>query len=83
MNESPPTASSEPRATGVEFSEDDLILTLEDGRKLSAPLKWFPRLRDASDEERHEWRFIGKGDGIHWPKLDEDISVRGLLGLPD
>lgn len=75
--------AKDPRATGVEFSKDALILTLEDGRTLSAPLQWFPRLMDATDEDRRLWRFIGKGDGIHWPKLDEDISVRGLLGLPD
>jgi len=75
--------AKDPRATGVEFSKDSLILTLEDGRTLSAPLQWFPRLRDATDDDRRLWRFIGKGDGIHWPKLDEDISVRGLLGLPD
>ena len=75
--------AKEPRATGVEFSRDALILALEDGRTLSVPLQRFPRLRDATDEGRHTWRFIGKGYGIHWPKLDEDVSVRGLLGLPD
>lgn len=73
----------EPRATGVDFTEDALVVHLEDGRTLWAPLEWFPRLRDASDEERRNWRLIGRGHGIHWPGVDEDISVPGLLGLPD
>ena len=59
------------------------MVHLEDGRSLSAPLEWFPRLRDAKDEDRNNWRFIGKGYGIHWPTLDEDISVPSLLGVPD
>jgi hypothetical protein len=75
--------AKEPRATTVEFSQDALILHLEDGRTLSVPLEWFPRLRDASEKDRQNWRFIGQGYGIHWPTLDEDISVPGLLGLPD
>ncbi len=75
--------AKEPRATAVNFSEDTLVVHLEDGRSLSVPLEWFPRLRDAQDKDRRNWRFIGKGYGIHWPTLDEDISVPGLLGLPD
>ena len=75
--------AKEPRATAVEFSEDTMIVHLEDGRSLSVPLEWFPLLRDARDEDLRNWRFIGKGYGIHWPTLDEDISVPGLLGLPD
>jgi hypothetical protein len=75
-----PTAE---RATTVAFTDDSLVVTLEDGRILSVPLEWFPRLRDASPKARRNWRFIGKGYGIHWPSLDEDISVPGLLGLPD
>jgi hypothetical protein len=75
--------AKEPRATAVEFNQDALILHLEDGRTLSVPLEWFPRLRDASEKDRLNWRFIGQGYGIHWPALDEDISVPGLLGLPD
>ena len=73
----------DPRVTTVDFADESLILTLEDGRKLSVPLAWFPRLRDATRDERDDWRLIGKGEGIHWPRIDEDISVRGLLGLPD
>jgi hypothetical protein len=53
-----------------------------DGRTIQVPLEWFPRLRDAKPAELREWRLIGQGIGIHWPKLDEDISVRGLL-LPE
>jgi hypothetical protein len=54
---------------------------MADGREISVPLEWFPRLRDASDEQRANWRFIGRGHGIHWPDIDEDISVQGLLRL--
>ncbi len=75
--------AKEPRATAVDFSEDALVVHLEDGRSLSVPLEWFPRLREAEDKDRRNWRFIGKGYGIHWPTLDEDISIPGLLGLPD
>lgn len=53
------------------------------GRSLSVPIEWFPRLRDATPEQRNHCRLIGPGTGIHWPDLDEDISIAGLLGLPD
>jgi hypothetical protein len=69
----------EPRVQLVEFGVDTLIVHLEDGRSVSAPLEWFPRLRDASDAERCQWRLVGRGIGIHWEALDEDLSVRGLL----
>lgn len=69
----------EPRVQQVEFSADSLVVHLEDGRTVSAPLEWFPRLRDASDAARNQWRLIGRGIGIHWETLDEDLSVRGLL----
>ena len=70
-------------ASGVDVSDDELIVTLVDGRRISAPLIWFPRLFDASAEARTNWRLIGDGIGIHWPDVDEDISVSGLLkGLP-
>jgi len=54
-------------------------LVLEDGRQLLVPLAWFPRLLEASDAQRRNWRLIGHGIGIHWPDLDEDISVENLL----
>lgn len=65
--------------TAVELTDDALVVHLVDGRTVAVPLEWFPRLRDASPEERAEWRLIGRGIGIRWERLDEDISVRGLL----
>ena len=56
-----------------------LHVVLADGRELDAPLEWFPRLRDATPEQRQNWRLIGGGQGIHWPDLDEDIAVSTLL----
>ena len=76
------SAPDQPRATGVEFADDRLVVGLEDGRVIQVPMEWFPRLRDATEEQRSDWRLIGKGVGLHWPQVDEDISVRGLL-LPD
>ena len=69
-------------ATRVEFSGESVRVMLADGREISAPLAWFPRLRDASDAQRANWRLIGHGEGVHWPDLDEDMSVNALLGLP-
>ncbi len=66
-------------AVGVSFTEDSLVVTLTDGRQVSAPLEWFPRLRDATPKQRKIWRLIGGGVGIHWEEIDEDISVRSLL----
>lgn len=68
-----------PLATRVEFRADQLCVFLADGREIIAPIEWFPRLRDASQAERDNWRLIGDGIGIHWPDLDEDVSVDGLL----
>lgn len=73
------TIETEPFATDVRFSNSMLQVTLDDGRELAVPLEWFPRLRDGSLAARLNWRFIGHGEGIHWPDLDEDISVLGLL----
>jgi len=66
-------------AVEVNVTPDMLQVHLADGRIVSVPLEWFPRLRDASDTERNDWRLIGGGVGIHWEALDEDISVEGLL----
>jgi len=71
--------SDDPLASSVEFTDDCLVVHLQDGRTLSVPLEWFPRLRDAAPEQRSHWRLIGKGIGVHWTELDEDLSVRGLL----
>ncbi|MBT3279420.1 MAG: DUF2442 domain-containing protein [Phycisphaerales bacterium] len=68
-------------ATGVEFTADDLHVRLADGRVVSVPLMWFPALRDANETQRANFRLIGGGVGIHWPDLDEDISVEGLLAI--
>ena len=68
-----------PEATRVEVSDVSLTVELVDGRSVSVPLLWYPRLVDATQAERANWRLIGRGEGIHWPDLDEDISVAGLL----
>jgi len=67
------------RATKVWFTQNMLYLRLEDGREIGAPLDWFPKLINASDDERNGWRLIGNGIGIHWEALDEDVSVKALL----
>jgi len=73
------TSAPEPRANEVAFLEQELVVSLEDGRVVHVPLEWFPRLRDATEAQRKEWRLVGGGIGIHWPQVDEDLSVRGLL----
>jgi len=72
----------DPAAVEVEVSDTLLRIVLSDGRELAAPLAWFPRLRDATPEQRQRWELIGRGHGIHWPDVDEDVSVRVLLGRP-
>jgi hypothetical protein len=70
-------------AQSVSVTDDSLTVDLDDGRTISVPLAWFPRLLHGTAEERNNWRLIGKGEGIHWPDLDEDISIEGiLLGRP-
>jgi len=71
-----------PRAVSVGFRGSKIRVELADGREVSAPLSWFPRLRKASPKARAKWRMIGRGFGIHWAEIDEDISVASLLGLP-
>jgi hypothetical protein len=66
-------------AREVSVTEDGLIVELSDGRSLTVPLAWFPRLHHGTPDETRNWRLIGRGDGIHWPDLDEDISISGLL----
>ena len=66
-------------AVDVTFDKDMLQVRLSDGREVRVPLEWFPKLRDASTEQRANWRLIGRGVGIHWPDIDEDLSVSGLL----
>jgi hypothetical protein len=69
----------DPTARDVQVTQDTLNVDLNDGRSVSVPLSWFPRLFYASVSERKNWRFIGKGQGIHWEDIDEDISVVSLL----
>ena len=68
-----------PLAQDLKFSDADFIVHLKDARTLSVPLAWFPRLAQASKSELLNYQILGDGEGIHWPDLDEDISVKGLL----
>jgi hypothetical protein len=68
-----------PEAFNVTLTDDTLSVDLSDGRSISVPIAWFPRLLYASEQERTNWRLIGKGMGIHWEEIDEDISIEGLL----
>jgi len=67
------------KAIEVNVTEDNLVVELDDGRILSIPLTWYPRLWHGTMVERQNWRMIGDGMGIHWPELDEDISIEGLI----
>lgn len=69
------------KAVDVTVDATMLRVTLADGRELAVPIEWSPRLRNATPEQRAKWRFIGTGQGIHWPEIDEDISVASLLRL--
>jgi hypothetical protein len=73
------TLTAEARAQNVAITEDTLAVDLSDGRTIAVPLAWYPRLVHATPEERNNWRFIGDKEGIHWPDLDEDVSVENLL----
>jgi hypothetical protein len=68
-----------PRAAHLWFERGRLVVQLQDGRELACPLAFFPRLAGAPAEELSDWRFTGRGTGIHWPRLDEDLSIQGLL----
>jgi len=73
------TELRETTALEVRVTDDTLSVDLTDGRSLAVPLAWYPRLSHATPAERANWRLIGSGEGIHWPDLDEDVSVEGLL----
>jgi hypothetical protein len=73
------TLTAESKAQNVVVTEDTLAVDLTDGRTISVPLAWYPRLQHATVEERENWRLIGDKEGIHWPEIDEDISVENLL----
>jgi hypothetical protein len=68
-----------PNGVAVHITDEALTVELSDGRTISVPIAWYPRLQNASEEEIANWQFVGKGEGIHWDDLDEDISVEGLL----
>lgn len=72
-------ANSEPRVRGVRVTDDSITAELVDGRTISVPLVWSWRLSDATPEQRQRFEIIGEGEGIHWPDVDEDISVQGML----
>jgi hypothetical protein len=76
-----PTSAARFDATAVDVSvsDDRLTVILADGRELAVPLAWFPRLLEATEQQRLNWRLIGRGHGIHWPDVDEDVSVASLL----
>ena len=74
-----PAVGTRPLAREVELTADELRVVLADGRRLAVPLTWFPRLLQASAEDRTRFEILGDGEGIHWPKVDEDLSVAGLL----
>jgi uncharacterized protein DUF2442 len=76
-------AVADERVSAVQFSDDALSVTLRDGRVISVPLVWYPRLLAATRSQRENWKIAGGGYGIHWPDLDEDLSTEGLLrGAP-
>ena len=68
-----------PLAQALEFTEDELIVLLVDGRKVAVPLVWFPRLAKATREQLENYELLGDGEGIHWPEIDEGLCVAGLL----
>ena len=75
--------SADERVAQVETTEDELRVRLMDGRTISVPLAWYPRLLHATEHQRKNWEVAGGGYGIHWPEIDEDISTEGLLrGAP-
>ena len=76
------TLVAEVRAQNLVVTEDSLIVDLSDGRSITVPLAWYPRLVHGTPEETNNWRWIGDREGIHWPDLDEDISVENLLPRP-
>lgn len=77
MNTSEPKPGE--KIVGVHFTSDALVVDLADGRSVSVPLAWYPRLQNATPEQRNHWQVAGAGYGIHWPDIDEDLSVQGLL----
>jgi hypothetical protein len=83
MDTSVTSERQEARAISVSLTADELVIALADGRTVAVPLAWYPRLLHGTPEERGRWQLSGRGTGIHWPGLDEDISVAHVLaGVP-
>jgi hypothetical protein len=81
MHSFPPESAA--RAHDITVTDDELIVALVDGRRIAVPLVWYPRLLNATPPQRAHWQLLGGGEGIHWPDVDEDLSVAGLLrGAP-
>lgn len=77
------SALQRPTAQHVEVTDNELVITLTDGQRITAPLAWYPRLLHGTPAERSHWKLIARGEGIHWPDLDEDLSVDGVvMGRP-
>jgi len=70
---------NEPQAYAIGFTDDSMIVRLKDGRTLDVPLVWYPSLEEATQEQREDYLLIGDGEGIHWPQIDEDLSIKGFL----
>lgn len=81
MNTSSTVSPTAVLAVDVRFTDDAMSVSLSDGREVSVPLEWFPRLRDATPKQRKNWRLIAKGIGVHWESIDEDIAVSTLLRM--
>jgi hypothetical protein len=79
MTTSPSSPARDARGIDVRVDEHVLTVDLDDGRTITVPVLWFPRLSEATSDELANWRFIGDGEGIHWPDLDEDVKVQHLL----
>ena len=78
-----PPLKADERVASVEFTLDELCVALMDGRTITVPLYWYPRLQDANEVQRRNWQISGGGYGLHWPEIDEDLSTAGLLrGAP-
>ena len=76
-------STADERVLGVEFNDDALSVSLRDGRIISVPLVWYPRLLNATPAQRRNWKVAGAGYGLHWPDIDEDLTTEGLLrGAP-
>lgn len=74
---------ADPRITTIRVTDESIVAELADGRTIGVPLAWSWRLAEATPEQRANWRLTGSGEGVHWPDIDEDISVRGMLdGVP-